>query len=175
MVRRFTFVAILSTVALACANSSPLADSAAVKVPSNGTESVATPPTNLPKYPCEPPAALEATKGSLDAGAPRDAGGLVNGRLPPEVIQKIVREHFDEYRRCYEAGMRRNPNLSGRVAIKFIIDRSGGVRDSHPMCTSFPDDEVVRCVVEGFERLSFPEPEGGMVTVVYPITFIPGD
>jgi hypothetical protein len=30
-------------------------------------------------------------------------------------------------------------------------------------------------VVRGFGNLSFPQPEGGMVTVVYPIMFNPGD
>jgi hypothetical protein len=37
------------------------------------------------------------------------------------------------------------------------------------------NDEVARCVVEAFGHLVFPHPEGGMVTVVYPIMFYPGD
>ena len=32
-----------------------------------------------------------------------------------------------------------------------------------------------QCVVRGFGNLSFPQPEGGIVTVVYPIMFNPGD
>jgi hypothetical protein len=34
---------------------------------------------------------------------------------------------------------------------------------------------VVSCVVRGFGNLSFPVPDGGLVTVVYPIDFGPGD
>ena len=33
----------------------------------------------------------------------------------------------------------------------------------------------VRCVKSAFDEISFPSPEGGIVTVVYPITFKPVD
>mgnify|MGYP006314362019 FL=1 len=51
----------------------------------------------------------------------------MNGRLPPEVIQRIVRQNFGRFRLCYENGLRNNPTLSGRVSVKFVIDRSGAV------------------------------------------------
>jgi hypothetical protein len=34
--------------------------------------------------------------------------------------------------------------------------------------------EVISCVVRSYYGLSFPAPEGGIVTVVYPILFTPG-
>jgi len=43
----------------------------------------------------------------------------VNGRLPPEVIQRIVRQNFGRFRNCYESSLRTNPSLTGRVAVKF--------------------------------------------------------
>ncbi|HEX7664676.1 MAG TPA: AgmX/PglI C-terminal domain-containing protein [Polyangiaceae bacterium] len=99
----------------------------------------------------------------------------VNGRLPPEVIQRIVRQNFGRFRLCYENGMRQNPNLSGRVQVKFVIDRSGAVSTSQDGGSDLPDQSVVQCVVRGFQNLSFPQPEGGIVTVVYPIIFSPGE
>jgi len=36
-----------------------------------------------------------------------------------------------------------------------------------------PDPEVRACVVRAFAGLSFPEPEGGIVTVVYPLLLTP--
>jgi hypothetical protein len=133
-------------------------------------------PDNLTDYPCEPPkGGRNTTAPSTDADPSRDAGMPVHARLPPAVIQKIVRQHFGEYRRCYEEGMRRDPKLHGRVAIHFVIERSGAVSDAYPVCTSLPDREAVRCIAQGFARLSFPEPEGGMVTVIYPIMFNPAD
>ena len=97
----------------------------------------------------------------------------VNGRLPPEVIQRIVRQNFGRFRLCYEAGLRTNPTLSGRVSVKFVIDRSGAVSTAQDGGSELPDQGVISCVVRGFGNLSFPQPEGGIVTVVYPIIFKP--
>ncbi len=99
----------------------------------------------------------------------------VNGRLPAEVIQRIVRQNFGRFRLCYENGLKGNPSLQGRVGVKFVIDRSGAVSLTADGGSDLPDQGVVQCVVRGFSNLSFPQPEGGMVTVVYPIMFSPGD
>jgi hypothetical protein len=106
----------------------------------------------------------------------RDSGpASVGGRIPAEVIQRIVRENFGRFRFCYEGGLRASPGLEGRVAVKFVIDRSGAVALATDGGSDLPDREVVQCVVRGFGSLSFPPPEAGMVTVVYPILFQPGD
>jgi hypothetical protein len=99
----------------------------------------------------------------------------VNGHLRPEVIQRIVRQNFGRFRFCYEGGIRNNPNLQGRVAVKFIVARSGAVGMSADGGSDLPDPSVVQCVVRAFAELSFPPPEAGMVTVVYPIVFSPGN
>ena len=95
----------------------------------------------------------------------------VNGRLPPEIIQRIVRQNFGRFRLCYEQGLRTQPGLGGRVTAKFVIDRSGAVAVAQDAGSDLPNPGVVACVVRTFETLSFPQPEGGLVTVVYPIIF----
>ncbi|RLB57738.1 MAG: FHA domain-containing protein, partial [Deltaproteobacteria bacterium] len=97
----------------------------------------------------------------------------VSGRLPPEVIQRIVRNNFGRFRVCYQTGLKTNPNLQGRVVVSFIIGRDGtvsGVGGSGDL----PDGRVVGCVAGAFSGLTFPQPEGGIVTVRYPIVFTPG-
>jgi FHA domain len=98
----------------------------------------------------------------------------VSGRLPPEVIQRIVRQNFGRFRLCYENGLRNNPNLQGRVGVRFVIGRDGAVSNVGNGGSDLPDGGVVSCVVRAFYGLSFPQPEGGIVTVVYPIMFSPG-
>jgi hypothetical protein len=39
--------------------------------------------------------------------------------------------------------------------------------------SSLPNTNVVECVVRSFYSLSFPEHEGGIVTVVYPLALRP--
>ena len=95
----------------------------------------------------------------------------VSGRMPPEVIQRIVRQNFGRFRLCYENGLRNNPNLQGRVAVRFIIGRDGNVSAVSNGGSDLPDAGVIACVQRAFFGLSFPQPEGGIITVVYPIMF----
>jgi hypothetical protein len=98
---------------------------------------------------------------------------IVNGRLPPEVIQRIVRQNYGRFRACYENGLRSNPSLQGRVSVRFIIGRDGSVSNVGNGGSDLPDPSVVSCVVRSYYGLSFPAPEGGIVTVTYPIMFNP--
>jgi hypothetical protein len=99
----------------------------------------------------------------------------VNGRLPPEVIQRIVRQNFGRFRLCYEKGLDKEPALEGRIATKFVIDKAGNVTTASDGGSDLPDASVVKCVTDGFAKLQFPQPESGIVTVIYPIIFTPGD
>lgn len=116
--------------------------------------------------------------GGNTGGAPpslRQGATTVNGRLPPEVIQRIVRQNYGRFRLCYENGLRTNPKLAGQVTVKYTIDRSGNTVDVKDGGSSMPDAAVLSCVLRGFGNLTYPQPEGGIVTVAYPIIFTPGD
>lgn len=94
--------------------------------------------------------------------------------LPPEVIQRIVRQNFGRFRLCYQRGLERRPDLSGRVTVKFSIDRSGKVVSSSDGGSTLPDKQVVTCMVQSFNALSFPEPlDGKTVSVTFPIELSP--
>ena len=107
---------------------------------------------------------------SVRMGAVRVTGP---GTLPPEVIQRIVRQNFGRFRLCYENGLRQNPNLQGRVVTRFVIDRTGGIASVRNDGSDLPDAGVVNCIVRSFQGFSFPEPERGNVTVVFPIMLSP--
>jgi hypothetical protein len=99
-----------------------------------------------------------------------------SGRLPQEIVQRIVRQNFGRFRLCYEAGLRGNPGLTGRVAVAFVIDRTGAVVvAAADRSTDMADPNVVSCVVRGFQNLSFPAPANGSVQVVYPLMLAPGE
>jgi len=97
------------------------------------------------------------------------------GRLPPEVIQRVVRQNFGRFRLCYENGLRGNPSLNGRVVTKFVIGRDGSVTASQDGGSDLPDRQVIQCIVRSFGTLSFPEPQGGAAMVTYPLIMQPGE
>jgi hypothetical protein len=111
-----------------------------------------------------------------EVGHEEDSGcsTTVTGRLPPETVQRIVRQSFGRFRLCYEEGLRTNPGLEGRVVVKFVIDRAGGVSVAQDGGSDLREESVVSCVVRSFQALSFPQPEGGVVVVRYPLVLSPG-
>ena len=153
-----------------------------------------------------PPQSSRSQSATNDAvptsDGPADKGGTsgdsasrspAKGRLPPDLIQKVVRDNFGAMRTCYEEGLRRNSNLKGQVEIKFVIGRDGHVSsavESHDALPPgllgnetakptweprLPDSAVVDCVASKFASLTFPQPQGGIITVIYPIIFSPAE
>lgn len=121
------------------------------------------------------PASSLGRLGSSRGGAPslRQGAVMVNGKLPTEVIQRIIRQNFGRFRLCYENGLRTNAKLAGRVTVKFTIEKSGAVVNPGDGGSDLPDKTVIGCVVKGFSNLSFPSPASGIVNVTYPIIFAP--
>jgi len=97
----------------------------------------------------------------------------VPGRLPSEAVQRVVRASFGRFRACYEAGLARDPKLSGRVSTKFVIDRDGSVGAVADGGSDLADDAVRTCIRAAFRSLEFPQPPNGVVTVVYPLQLSP--
>jgi hypothetical protein len=116
-------------------------------------------------------AALDVHLALSEEVTPGDPLPKPGGRIPPEVVQRVVRERFGAFRSCYEQGLPRNPDLVGVVRVRFVIDRDGTVTSAQDDGSTVPDAAVVNCVVNEYSKLSFPRPEGGIVTVVYPIDF----
>lgn len=104
----------------------------------------------------------------------RSAFTIVSGRLPRETIQRVVRQNHGRFRVCYERALNANPSLEGRVSVRFVIGRDGAVSSVANAGSSLASGEAVSCVLRAFYGLSFPKPEGGLVTVTYPLSFSPG-
>jgi hypothetical protein len=122
-----------------------------------------------------------AASNAIAANAPRAmppsvtfGATTVNGRLHPSRIQKIVHAHRADFLRCYEKGLATHPQLEGRVSMRIVIGKAGAVIYVSDGGSTLPDSEVAACFRSVFSEMCFPRPEGGIVTVVYPIALDPG-
>jgi Ca-activated chloride channel family protein len=115
------------------------------------------------------PGYIGRTSGTVVTGAAE-----VSGRLPPEVVQRIVRQRVGQLRACYERGLSVNPGLRGNVVVAFTITPGGAVASAYEAGGNLPDPSVRQCVVSTFYGMVFPSPEGGSVWVRYPISFAAG-
>ena len=100
--------------------------------------------------------------------APAQAGG---GTLDKDAIRKVVRAHLDEVRACYNEGLKRDPELAGRIVLGFVISAAGAVSQATIAESTVPDTQVGACVVSAAQTWVFPAPQGGSMSVTYPIVF----
>ena len=109
---------------------------------------------------------------SKSGDAPTELG--TTGHLAREKIEAVVRKNHGVFRECFEKTHGRNRRLKGQVVVRFIIDRDGRVSLSELEKSTLADEEATSCIVDGFRKLRFPRPDGGVVTVVYPMKFSQG-
>lgn len=134
-------------------------------------------PEPAPHASAEPTPTPERPGGASAADAKGKTAGVnagasqVSGRLPPEVIRRVVQRHMASIRLCYEQGLKRNPELAGKVTVRFVIGPDGSVSTASASQSDIGDPAVVACVVQRVRRMAFPQPEGGIVTVSYPFMF----
>ena len=100
---------------------------------------------------------------------------IILGALDRSLIDQIIKRHMNQIRYCYQRQLTKNPNLAGKVTVKFVIASDGSVSKASIKSSSLGDKAVESCITSRFMRFSFPEPKGGgIVMVSYPFIFSPG-
>ena len=92
-----------------------------------------------------------------------------------EEIDRTIRRYLEGVRFLYERYLRTNPDLQGRVTLRFTIDALGNVTDcklvsSTMNLAAFHDELAKRVLLWKFPAI---EKSSGSVSVVYPFTFLP--
>jgi len=96
----------------------------------------------------------------------------ISGSIDRELIRRVVRSHIDQLRYCYEVQLTKNPKLSGKVAVKWVVTEQGTVSSSVVAQTTTGNNELDTCVAGRVLTWVFPKPKGGGVAVVtYPFIF----
>lgn len=96
----------------------------------------------------------------------------VTGSMDPELIRRVVRSHHDQLKYCYDNALTRNPKLTGKVSVRWIITEAGTVASSNVVNTTTNTPELDRCIAGRVLTWIFPKPKGGGVAVVtYPFVF----
>jgi len=95
--------------------------------------------------------------------------------IDKSIIRRIVRNHHREIVHCYNQGLVRDPNLRGRVAVRFQIAPSGSVALAAVASNTTGDKNSANCMAKAVKRWSFPKPRGGgSAMVTYPFVLSPG-
>jgi hypothetical protein len=93
-------------------------------------------------------------------------------RLSQKAVRKIVSTSYDDLQLCYGEALTRNHSATGKVTFEFVIDQSGAVSEAWARDATLEDCPAIECMLARFRALSFPEPVGRSVRVIYPISYV---
>jgi hypothetical protein len=100
---------------------------------------------------------------------------IVMGSLDKSLIDKVVKSKMSTIKYCYSRELTKNPNLAGKVTIKFTIAGDGKVSAASVATSDLGSSAAESCIVKAFYTMQFPEPKGGGIVVVkYPFIFSGG-
>lgn len=100
-------------------------------------------------------------------------GTVMSNGISPETVQRVMQKSSSRYKQCYDAGLRSNPALHGRVMVRMTIDASGSIASAEDAGSDLSDATVTTCVFGTLGTLTFPQPEAGSAVATVPIVFSP--
>ena len=100
---------------------------------------------------------------------------IILGALDKSLIDAVIKRHMNQIRYCYQRELNKNPNLGGKITVKFVIAKDGSVSSAQTKNSTMKNPAVESCINSRFMRFKFPEPKGGGIVIVsYPFIFAPG-
>lgn len=101
-----------------------------------------------------------------------DEETVIEGGLDRDVIADVIKRNLGQIRYCYERQLSSNPELYGKLLVKFTIDAGGGVMSQKIGNSTLKSAMVEGCVLRRLAGWKFPLPRGGtQVHVSYPFLF----
>jgi len=92
---------------------------------------------------------------------------LATASLDTNLVRGRIRAHNAKYRACYEAALKKDPELEGKVVVKFVIEKDGKVSSAKAEGMPAIDD----CIARAIGKIRFPSNTRGSITVNYPFAF----
>ena len=91
------------------------------------------------------------------------------GEVDKSAIDQVIKRHMNQIRYCYQRALVNEPELAGKVTVKFVIAKDGTVSSAEVKSTTMNNSTVEHCILGRFLRMQFPVPRGGGVAIVsYP-------
>jgi pSer/pThr/pTyr-binding forkhead associated (FHA) protein len=114
---------------------------------------------------------VDGKKRIYTAGIPSRA--VVLGRMDPDVIKRILRDHIPQFTGCYQRRLDNSRKaIGGRIKLNFVIGASGHVTRAGVDSQSRLPAAIKSCVINVLRGIQFPEPPGkGVVEVKQPMNF----
>lgn len=92
--------------------------------------------------------------------------------LDPQAVAAKIRQYRGALVACYEAALKRNSTLSGKITLRFSVNSLGKVSHVEIEVDTMHDDDFAKCIVDRASTWRFPPPKSGSGDVQFAYPFI---
>ena len=116
--------------------------------------------------------AFAAALAVLGVASSSEAGSA--GQLDAFVVRETIRRDLPKINRCYESALRYEPELAGKVKVRFAVVRKGYVQTVKVVENTTGHEGVSRCVTRVVKAIRFPSRRSGKpLSFTFPFVFAP--
>jgi len=96
------------------------------------------------------------------------------GKLDAHIVRQKIYKDLPKINRCYESALRYEPELSGKVKVRFDVMRKGQVQAVRVLENTTGHAGVERCVARVLGSIKFPTRRSGKpLSFTFPFIFAP--
>lgn len=112
--------------------------------------------------------------GALALGGVAGSAHAAYGEIDAFVVRKAIRRDLPKINRCYESALRYEPELAGKVKVRFAVLRKGEVAGVRVLENTTGHSGVERCVAQVMKSIRFPSRRRGKaLSFTFPFVFAP--
>ena len=93
------------------------------------------------------------------------------GTIDQKLLLKVLSKGLPSFQECYEHALFEDSTLSGVVKLRWTISGSGTPSSPQIISSELHNAGLHACVIKVLLSLHFPSPQGGAVSVSYPLLF----
>lgn len=110
----------------------------------------------------------------LVAAVPGQVRAGAYGKIDAFVVREKIKRDLPKINRCYESALRYEPELAGKVSVRFAVIRNGYVKGVQVVENTTGNDNVERCVTRVVSAIRFPRRRTGKsLRFTFPFVFAP--
>jgi outer membrane biosynthesis protein TonB len=102
-----------------------------------------------------------------------EAAEIDSAEIDQGKLGAFVRARMGLVKACYENALKRNPNLRGKLTIRFTILETGGIADITTALNTIGAPDVAACIINTMRTWRTQFRPSGPVTIEYPFVFAP--
>lgn len=96
------------------------------------------------------------------------------GKVNANIVRQKIRNDLPKINRCYESALRYEPELAGKVKVRFAVVRKGHVQAIQVLENTTGHAGVERCVTRVVNNIKFPTRRSGKpLSFTFPFIFAP--